>query len=53
MEKKRLDDILANAKETNQQIIEQQKLAAEAEKKAMKETERLVHNYVHIMMKPS
>ena len=53
MEKKKLDDILANANATSEQVMEQQRLATEAEERAMRETQRLVHNYDTYMMKSS
>ena len=53
MENKKLEDILANAKEKSEQIIEQERLAVEAKKKEMEETQRLVHNYDTYMIKPS
>lgn len=46
MEKERLNRILADANATSEQIIEQQRLAAEAEEKAMKEAERWDGNLI-------
>ncbi|PAV65310.1 hypothetical protein WR25_13041 [Diploscapter pachys] len=45
MEQERLNRILADANATSEQIVEQQRLAAEAEEKATKEAERIAEDH--------